>query len=127
MASRDAAWQSILSHPRPAHLTMPPAAPTLTALLFPLAIIALFWLAALYLTKKFRNRINLRPDSTRSAIKIIAIKPIAWQSSLLIVEAEGQRFLLAASRNGLTPIFPLDRPPAPLPTSLTASFPESVL
>jgi len=106
---------------------MPPAAPTLATLFVPLAVIALFWLAALYLIKKFRNRINIRPDTTRSVIKIIATKPIAWQTSLLIVEAEGHRFLIAAGRAGLTPIGKLDHPPAPLPTSLTVPIPESVL
>jgi len=106
---------------------MPPAAPSLAAMLGPLAVIALFWLAALYLVKKFRNRINLRPDATRSVIKIIAAKPIAWQSSLLIVEAEGHRFLIAACRAGLTPIGKLDRPPAPLPAALTVPFPDTVI
>jgi flagellar biogenesis protein FliO len=106
---------------------MPPAAPTLAALLGPLAVIATFWLAALYLIKRFRSRINLRPDATRSTIKIIAAKPLAWQSCLLIVEAEGQRFLVAAGRNGLTPIGALDHPAAPHPFPLTVPFPESVL
>jgi flagellar biogenesis protein FliO len=107
-------------------------APTLTALLGPIAVIALFWLAALFAVKKCRFGINQRPESTREKIKIIATKPIGWQTSLLIVESEGHRFLLSAGRNGLTPIGSLDHPPGdrpstPLPTSLTVPIPESVL
>jgi flagellar biogenesis protein FliO len=43
-----------------------------------------------------------------SAINIIATKHLGAQSSLLIVEAEGKRFLLATGRQGITTIGTLD-------------------
>jgi len=41
-------------------------------------------------------------------IEILAARQIGWQCSLLIVEAEGRRFLIGAGRHGLTSIGALD-------------------
>ena len=49
----------------------------------------------------------------RGRIEIVAARQIGWQSSLLIVEADGARFLVGAGRNGLTPIGPLTTPAPP--------------
>jgi len=90
--------------------------PSLATLSGPLAVIALFWLAALIAIKKCRSPLTPGAHDTRETIKIIATKTIGWQSSLLIVEAEGQRFLLSAGRAGLTPIGKLARYPSPAPS-----------
>jgi flagellar biogenesis protein FliO len=46
--------------------------------------------------------------ATVSPINVIATKHLGAQSSLLIVEAEGKRFLLAAGKQGITAIGTLD-------------------
>jgi len=67
--------------------------------------------------KKFRNgRFAMALGTWRggtapaSPINIIATKHLGAQSSLLIVEAEGRRFLVATGRQGVTAIGALDRP-----------------
>jgi hypothetical protein len=45
-------------------------------------------------------------------ITIVSARQIGWQSSLLIVEAEGNRFLIGAGRHGLTAIGALNKPAA---------------
>jgi flagellar biogenesis protein FliO len=56
-------------------------------------------------------------------IKIIASRPLGAQTSLVIVEADSQRFLLGTSRAGLTVIGALDARPAETPDSITAPAP----
>jgi flagellar biogenesis protein FliO len=46
----------------------------------------------------------MRGQGSSAAIKIVAAKAVGWQSSLQIVEADGQRFLVAAGRSGITAI-----------------------
>jgi flagellar biogenesis protein FliO len=66
------------------------------------------------IVKKFRNgRFALAAGKWRAAtpanpISIIATRHLGAQSSLLIVEAEGKRFLLAAGKQGVTIIGALD-------------------
>ncbi|MBW4024771.1 MAG: hypothetical protein HIU92_16875 [Proteobacteria bacterium] len=40
----------------------------------------------------------------RDGVTIITVRPVGWQASLQIVEADGQRFLIGASRAGITSI-----------------------
>ena len=69
-----------------------------------------------FIVKKFRNghlavgASKWRGAAPASPINIIATKPLGAQSSLLIVEAEGKRFLLATGRQGITTIGTLDGP-----------------
>ena len=66
--------------------------------------------------KRFRNgRFAMAPGKWRGAapaspINIIATRHLGAQSSLLIVEAGGKRFLLATGRQGITTIGALDGP-----------------
>ncbi len=54
------------------------------------------------LLRKLRNGGWARPGAGPARIRIVATRPIGWQSSLLIVEADGQRFLVGSGRAGLT-------------------------
>jgi flagellar biogenesis protein FliO len=67
------------------------------------------------IVKKFRNgRFAMAAAKWRgsaaaaSPINIIATRHLGAQSSLLIVEAEGKRFLLATGRQGITTIGALE-------------------
>jgi len=56
------------------------------------------------LLRKLRNGGWTRPGAAPARIRIVATRPIGWQSSLMIVEADGQRFLVGSGRAGLTTI-----------------------
>ncbi len=56
------------------------------------------------LLRKLRNGGWTRPGAPAARIRIVATRPIGWQSSLMIVEADGQRFLVGSGRAGLTTI-----------------------
>lgn len=68
------------------------------------------------IVKKFRNGRfassagKWRGAAPASPINIIATRHLGAQSSLLIVEAEGKRFLLATGRQGITTIGTLEGP-----------------
>jgi flagellar protein FliO/FliZ len=80
------------------------------SILVSLAVILLLLAGAAYLARRFRNGAGLARMPTRSRIEIIGARQIGWQCSLMIVEAEGRRFLIGAGRNGLTSIGALDAP-----------------
>ncbi len=71
------------------------AASSLASLLVILGVLA----AAAVLLRRFQAGASAK--STISPITLIAARPIGGQHRLLIVEADGQRFLIGASRNGL--------------------------
>ncbi len=60
--------------------------------------------ALAFVLGKLRNGGWSRPGAAPARIQIIASRSIGWQSALLIVEADGQRFLVGSGRAGLTPI-----------------------
>jgi flagellar biogenesis protein FliO len=68
-----------------------------------LIVILAFLLAAAYLARRWQVGGRTRGQGAAS-IKIVAAQAIGWQSSLQIVEADGQRFLVAAGRGGITAI-----------------------
>jgi flagellar biogenesis protein FliO len=72
------------------------------------------------------GRLRLREGETR--IRIVSARAIGWQSSLQIVEVEGQRFLIGASRAGITAIGRLEpsraEPSRPEPSRPELSRPE---
>jgi flagellar biogenesis protein FliO len=73
-----------------------------------LAVILLLLAGAAYLARRFRNGAWLARPQMPARIEIIGARQIGWQCSLMIVEAEGRRFLIGAGRNGLTSIGALD-------------------
>jgi flagellar biogenesis protein FliO len=75
-----------------------------------LIVILGFLLAAAFLARRWRVGGRLRGRNGAAAITIVAAQAVGWQSSLQIVEADGQRFLIAAGRGGITSIGRL--PPA---------------
>lgn len=72
-----------------------------------LLVILAFIFAAAYGAKRFRYGIR---GAGGARIKIVAAQAVGWQSSIQIVEAEGQRFLIGASRAGITAIGRLSGP-----------------
>jgi flagellar biogenesis protein FliO len=78
------------------------------SVVFSLLIIMAFLFAAACLARRWRVGGRLRGPRGGATINIVAAQPMGWQSSLHIVEAEGQRFLIAASRSGIAAIGRLD-------------------
>jgi flagellar biogenesis protein FliO len=86
---------------------------TVLTTLLPLAVILACLMAVAYFGRRIRSgRFGLSPAQP-SAINIIATRSFGGQSSLLIVEAEGRRFLVSAGRQGIRPIGSLD-PTSPI-------------
>jgi flagellar biosynthetic protein FliO len=64
---------------------------------------------ATYLARRLRNTgWGQRASTQNNVIKLIATRPLGPQSSLVIVEAEGKRFLVGISRTGMTAIGRVD-------------------
>jgi flagellar biogenesis protein FliO len=72
-------------------------------------ILGLLFLVA-YCLRRWRPGRLLRPRDGEARITIITTRGMGWQSSLQIVEVEGQRFLIGASRSGITAIGRLEPP-----------------
>ena len=79
-----------------------------------LGLLAAFWFAA----RKLRGARGVQRNARPAPINIIATRGLGVQSALLIVEAEGQRFLIGTSRAGITAIGAL----APSGTATAESF-----
>ncbi len=73
---------------------------TISTMLMPLGVILGLLMAAAWLARRLRHG-RFRGAVMRPGIEILASRQMGLQSSLLIVEAEGQRFLLGAGRNGI--------------------------
>jgi flagellar biogenesis protein FliO len=76
----------------------------LISVVLSLAVILAVLLVAAYCARRWRIGSGTRGQAGSAAISIVAARPVGWQSSLQIVEADGQRFLIAAGRNGITGI-----------------------
>jgi len=88
---------------------------TVVTTLLPLAAILAGLMAVAYFGRRIKSgRFGLGATAP-SAISIIATRAVGAQSSLLIVEAEGRRFLVSAGRHGIRPIGSLDPAPPSLP------------
>jgi flagellar biogenesis protein FliO len=74
------------------------------SVLVSLIVILGFILAAAYAARRWRIGAPLRARGGDARIRLITAQAIGWQSSLQIVEADGQRFLIGASRAGITAI-----------------------
>ncbi len=97
---------------------MAPSAASIVSTLISLAVIFGALFGAALILRKFRDGTWNQPAWARSAappsrIKILATRPLGWQASLLIVEADGQRFLIGTGRAGLTAIGALGDTTAP--------------
>jgi flagellar biogenesis protein FliO len=75
------------------------------SLLVILAVLA----GAAYLARRLRNARGWRGGAA-PLIDIIATRSIGPQASLMIIEAQGQRFLIGAGRGGITSIGALTAP-----------------
>jgi flagellar biogenesis protein FliO len=69
-----------------------------------LIVILALLLAVARMARRWQAGGRIRVTKDPAAIKIVAVQAAGWQSSLQIVEADGQRFLIAAGRNGITGI-----------------------
>ena len=78
--------------------------PELFSVVFSLLVILAFLMAVAYLARRWRVTGRIGGQSGSGAIRIVASQAVGWQSSLQIVEADGQRFLIAAGRGGITSI-----------------------
>ncbi|HEY1858057.1 FliO/MopB family protein [Acidocella sp.] len=79
-------------------------ASTIISTLVPLVVILGLLMAAAYVARRWRDG-NLGARRTgQNAITIVATRPVGPGAALMIVEAEGQRFLVSSGRQGLTPI-----------------------
>ena len=76
----------------------------LVSVVFSLVVILAFLLTAAYLARRWRVTGRIGSQSGSAPIRIVASQAVGWQSSLQIVEADGQRFLIAAGRGGVTSI-----------------------
>jgi flagellar biogenesis protein FliO len=65
-------------------------------------------IAATLLVRRLRGSAWSQRNADQAQIKLIASRPLGGQNALLIVEAQGQRFLIGAGRNGMTSIGRLD-------------------
>ncbi len=84
------------------------AASTLASLLVILLVLA----AAGWALRRLRGgALGARLAGPASPISLIVTKPLGGQHSLVIAEAEGQRFLIGVSRGGITAIGRLERQP----------------
>jgi len=69
-------------------------------------LVILFLLAgAVFLARRLRGSAwGQRLNAAAQPISILSTRPLGGQHSLVIAEAEGQRFLLGVSRGGITAI-----------------------
>lgn len=80
--------------------------------LAPLAIILGALMVVAYVVRRFRNG-GWGPRAGAGAITIVATRPVGPGAALMIIEADGQRFLVSSGRQGITPIGALHGAPAP--------------
>lgn len=79
----------------------------------PLAVILGVLMAAAYVVRRLRNGGWGLRRAGGSTITIVATRPVGPGAALMIVEADGQRFLVSSGRQGITPIGALGGAPAP--------------
>ena len=84
--------------------TISGAASTIASLLLILGILV----ACAYFAKRFRVRRDSHKNLNNMNISILGARSLGGQQSLLIAEVGEQRFLLGASRGGITLISRLD-------------------
>lgn len=77
--------------------------PGIGAVFLSLFVILALLMAAAWILRRLQARGFVKLNAV-SAINIVASRRLGLASSLLIVEAEGERFLVSSSRSGVTAI-----------------------
>jgi flagellar biogenesis protein FliO len=65
-------------------------------------------IGATFLLRRLRGTAWGQRTTTQTQIKLIASRPLGGQNTLVIAQAEGQRFLIGVSRGGIAAIGRLD-------------------
>ena len=78
--------------------------PELMSVVFSLSLILVFLAISAFIAKKLRSTKSRLSVLKSSSIEIIASRSLGWNSSLLIIEAQGERFLISNGRSGITAI-----------------------
>jgi len=81
----------------------------LISVVLSLIVILAFLVAAAYVARRWQAGGYIRGQASSAAIRVVAARAVGWQSSLQIVEADGQRFLIATGRTGIRAIGRLPR------------------
>jgi flagellar biogenesis protein FliO len=77
--------------------TISAAASTIASLLVLLGLLA----GLAFLVRRLRGRIPGNQAGGKMPVSILSSRPLGGQQSLVVAEADGQRFLLGVSRNGI--------------------------
>ena len=88
-------------------------ASAILATLMPLLVILGVLMLAAYVARRLRNGGWGARRAGGNAITIVATRPVGPGAALMIVEAEGQRFLVSSGRQGITAIGALGGAPPP--------------
>ncbi|OYV33094.1 MAG: hypothetical protein B7Z81_11865 [Acidocella sp. 20-61-6] len=102
-----------------------PAGLPVTSAALSLAVILLLLAFAAWAARRLRNRGFNLGQGRNAAITILATRPVGPQASLIIVEAERQRFLIGTGRMGITAIQPLGAAPEPFDAVLARTVPPA--
>ncbi len=102
-------------------MNSPFGASAIVSTLVPLVVILGLLAGAAYLARRLREGGWGKRRAGQSAINIIATRPVGPNASLMIVEAEGSRFLVSAGRQGIVPIGALGTPAGDFTAALTAA------
>jgi flagellar biogenesis protein FliO len=94
-----------------------------TSAFLSLAVILLLLALAAWAARRLRGRGFVLGQNRNTSIAIIATRLIGPQASLMIVEAEQQRFLVGTGRAGVTVITPLGTAPEPFDSVLARATP----
>ena len=84
--------------------TISGAASTIASLLILLGLLA----ALAFLARRFKGRFPGSKTGGNMPVSILSSRPLGGQHSLVIAEADGQRFLLGVSRGGIALITRLE-------------------
>ncbi|MBU6396813.1 MAG: flagellar biosynthetic protein FliO [Rhodospirillales bacterium] len=84
--------------------TISGAASTIASLLILLGLLA----ALAFLARRFKGRFPGSKAGGNMPVSILSSRPLGGQHSLVIAEADGQRFLLGVSRGGIALITRLE-------------------
>ncbi|MCB8874899.1 flagellar biosynthetic protein FliO [Acidisoma silvae] len=77
--------------------------------LWPMAVVLALLVVAALLARRFRQQ--RMPGCDNAAIEILASRRLGLQVSLLLVQVDGRKFLLAATRSGIVPLAPVESGP----------------
>ncbi len=94
-----------------------------TAAALSLAVILALLALAAWAARRLRGGGFALGQGRNASIAIIATRVIGPQASLMIVEAERQRFFVGTGRAGITAIVPLGNAPEPFETMLARATP----